>query len=107
MDSSAFAAIIEALTKLFNPKLEKERAENQLKQDIGALEALLALGLRPESMEYRDGRLHFKMILPETSDTQSVDVISLGDLKKLSLDSALLDGDDDKLKLEPPQKKYE
>lgn len=107
MDSSSLSVIIEALTKLFNPKLEKERAENQLKQDIEALEALFALGFRPEFIEYVDGRLHFKMILSENADTQSVDVISLGDLKNLSLSNALPDGDDGKLKLEPPQKKYE
>lgn len=106
MDSSSFAAVIEALTKLFNPKLEKELSKDRLEQDIGALKALVGLGLKPESIEYRDGRLHFKMVLPEISDTQSVDIISLGDLEKLSLGSSLQDEDDSKLKLEPPQKKY-
>lgn len=107
MESSSLAAIIEALTKLFNPKLEKERADNNLKRDIGTLESLLALGLRPESIEYRDGRLYFKITFSETFDTQSVNSILLEDLKKLPPDSVLLDGDSGKLKLEPPQKKYE
>lgn len=106
MDPSTFAAIIEALTKLFNPKLEKELSKGRLEQDIGTLKALVELGLKPESIEYRDGRLHFKMILPEISDTQSVNIISLGDLEKLPLGSPLQDEDDSKLKLEPPQKKY-
>lgn len=107
MDSSSISAIVEALTKLFNPKLEKERADNDLKRDIGTLEALLALGLRPEFIEYHDGRLHFKMIFSEISDSQSVDVISLETLKNLPLDSALPSEDNGKLQLEPPQKKYE
>lgn len=107
MDSSCLAAIIEALTKLFNPKLEKELADSRREQDYKVLVTMLRLGLKPESIEYRDGRLHFKMIMPETSDIQSIDVISLEDLNDSSLNSALSVGDGSKLKLEPPQKKYE
>ena len=107
LDSSCLAAIIEALTKLFNPKLEKELAIARREEDYKAFATMLRLGLKPEFIEYRDGRLHFKMIFPETSDIQSMDVISLEDLEKPSLDSVLTDGDGSKLKLEPSQKKYE
>lgn len=107
MGSSSLAAIVEALTKLFNPKLEKELAIARLEQDFESLNAVLRLGLKPESIEYRDGRLHFKMTFSEASDIQSADVISLESLKKLSPDSILPGGDGGKLKLEPPRKKYE
>lgn len=107
MDSSSIPVIIEALTKFFNPKFEKERAENQLKQDLGALEALLAIGLSIEYLEYRDGRLNFKMVLPEISDTPNANVISVEDLKRPPSGYNLIDGDDGKLKLAPPPKKYE
>lgn len=107
LDSSCLAAIIEALTKLFNPKLEKELAKIRLEQDIGAFNALLGLGLKPEFLEYCDGRLHFKMHLPEISDTQSLGVISLEDLERIPFDTPLQISDYSKLKLEPPQKKYE
>lgn len=105
MDSSVLQAILEALTKLVNPKLEKELETERLKRDYEALQTMLALGCKIDSIEYCDGRLKFKANLTEVITVQNEPLIQLEDASQAS--EYLLGSDNSKLQLEEKSKKYE
>lgn len=105
MDSSVLQAILEALTKLVNPKLEKELETERLKRDYEALQTMLALGGKIDSVEYCNGRFKFKANLTEVITVQNEPLIQLEDASQAS--EYLLGSDNSKLQLEEKSKKYE
>lgn len=60
MDSQWVQALIEALVKLFNPKIVKVIEEERLERDCKILKTIQAMGCSINSLEYKDGRLDFK-----------------------------------------------
>lgn len=64
MDSKFLQAVLEALLKLINPKLEQEIEVEKFEHDYNALQTVIAMGYQIKTIRYVNGRLEFEADIP-------------------------------------------